>query len=992
MRLERPMKRTLISSLALGPALLLAALLLPATAAAAGPIVSTACTDSDGGTNAGDSTVTCNVWAKTGTLALPGAASATIWGFAGAAADPAGLPGPVLVADAGDHVTVNLTNTLGRATSIVFGGQAMVPDTTGAAASGGTKAYIFDATTPGTYLYEAGLIPGSEYQAAMGLYGLLVVRPAGAPGQAYADAATAFADEAGVVLGEVDPALNNSATPWTFDLRNYAPKYSLVNGQAYTSAAPSIATAAGNKLLLRYANAGLLHHSMGALGLHQAVLGADGSELPYPRTMVAETIAPGQSADVLVSIPLTTAASTKYALYDASFTLNNSTATGIGGMLAIIDAAGGTSTGDTVGPVTSGLTLTPTATGIYTLTASVSDATTGASNVVAAEYKIDGVTTPMTASDLAFDSVTEAVTSAAGAIDTTSWAAGTHVVYVRGQDAAGNWGAFATTSITIGDRTGPATSAVVVNPARTTGSVNVAISATGDDSATGGSNVTAAEWFIDTVGADGSGITAGHSLTPNKAAAVVSLTGSIPAADVLALSNGSHTVYVHSQDAGGYWGTTASATLTVDKTGPTTSGLAANPRANNGSYGQSSSNPTVRVTASFTDADSLIATGEGFIDTVGASGTGFPFAAVDGVFNAATEAGYADIPLTTINLLATGPHTIYVHGKDSAGNWGTATSIGYLIDRTAPTLAGITPTATNPTLGGGITVTLNSPADPAAVGGASGVAGGEYWMDTATPAAGGGTPFTGTGPLAFPDSALTTGNHTFGVRIRDYAGNWSTASTGSVAYTAVPIFSNGFDTGAAPWGWSSRSTNSTTRLNVTTGTVLAGTRSLQAQGNNTNYVQQNFGTTANPAWPTYDARFYFRPNGNTSTGSDILSAATSNTFGTVDFRVRYRLNAGTPQVQIQVGTANTNTTWTNLTGGTTNNVIEVVWQAVGSAGPNPGTLTLTVNGTLAQTLTTTSTASVGAVRLGSVTSGGSSTLMYFDAFASKRSVSPLYGP
>ena len=35
---------------------------------------------------------------------------------------------------------------------------------------------------------------------------------------------------------------------------------------------------------------------------------------------------------------------------------------------------------------------------------------------------------------------------------------------------------------------------------------------------------------------------------------------------------------------------------------------------------------------------------------------------------------------------------------------------------------------------------------------------------------------------------------------------------------------------------------------------------------------------------------------------------------------------------------------------------------------------------------------MGAVRLGSVTSGSSSTLMYFDAFASKRSVSPLIGP
>ena len=52
------------------------------------------------------------------------------------------------------------------------------------------------------------------------------------------------------------------------------------------------------------------------------------------------------------------------------------------------------------------------------------------------------------------------------------------------------------------------------------------------------------------------------------------------------------------------------------------------------------------------------------------------------------------------------------------------------------------------------------------------------------------------------------------------------------------------------------------------------------------------------------------------------------------------------------------------------------------------TLQLYVNGTLSQTLAA-STGSVAAVRLGSVTSGGSSTVQYFDAFASKRSVSPL---
>ena len=80
-------------------------------------------------------------------------------------------------------------------------------------------------------------------------------------------ASSAYNDEATLVLSEIDPALNNSATPATFDLRNYAPRYFLVNGKASPATAPIVSTAgAGNKVLLRYANAGLNSHSMGILG------------------------------------------------------------------------------------------------------------------------------------------------------------------------------------------------------------------------------------------------------------------------------------------------------------------------------------------------------------------------------------------------------------------------------------------------------------------------------------------------------------------------------------------------------------------------------------------------------------------------------------------------------------------------------------------------------------------------------------------------------
>ena len=151
---------------------------------------------------------------------------------------------------------------------------------------------------------------------------------------------------------------------------------------------------------------------------------------------------------------------------------------------------------------------------------------------------------------------------------------------------------------------------------------------------------------------------------------------------------------------------------------------------------------------------------------------------------------------------------------------------------------------------------------------------------------------------------------------------------------------------------------------MTAGAALVGTRGLQAQGNNTNYVQYNFGTAAQPAWPTYDARFYFRPNGNTSTGKDILAAATSNTFGTTLFHVRYRLSAR-HAAGPDPGRRDRQRHVDQRPRRCVNNVIEVVWQS--------GThLRLYVNGALSQTLTA-GAGSVGAVRLGSVTATGNAT-------------------
>ena len=422
-------------------ALALAGYSQPAQAAAPASPPAAACVVTPGA-------VTCDLWAKTGTVTLPGPVSVPIWGYTDSAVVTPTVPGgPTIIVQQGDVVTITLHNDLAEPSSLAILGSGLIPDTTGAAAAG-TKTYNFTASQAGSFLYEAGLTADGQRQVAMGLFGAFIVRPtftftgisvartdtgatftsgsnivndsvvlasdasdvgaavsgAGIPagttitavaagsftqssnatangsgvvitridaaatvasgsatvtdlavlasdvGSAVSGAgipsgttitaatagasftlsaaaqpaaygaSTAFDDEAVLVLSEIDPAFN--ANPATFDMRFYAPKYWLINGQAHPDI-PSIGTLAGHKVLLRYLNAGLNDHSVGLLGLHQTVIAADGHLLPYVYQMVAETVPAGETLDAITSVPAGAPFNFKFVLYNAAEHLDN---------------------------------------------------------------------------------------------------------------------------------------------------------------------------------------------------------------------------------------------------------------------------------------------------------------------------------------------------------------------------------------------------------------------------------------------------------------------------------------------------------------------------------------------------------------------------------------------------------------------------------------------------------------------------------------------
>lgn len=738
------------------------------------------------------------LYAVSGSTTLP-SGPVNVWGYNtdGSAATQPG--GPTLEVNQGALVAISLHNNLNEPTSLLVQGQTMIPDLVGVPA-GGSKNYVFTADHAGTYLYEAGLLDNAQHQVAMGLYGVLIVRPATA-GQAYDNASTAYNDEAVVLLSELDPALNNSSNPAAFDLRNYHPKYWLINGKAHPNTDPIPVTAVGDKVLLRYVNAGLQHHSMAVLGLNQTLIAQDGSPLAHAHQVVAETIAPGETTDALTTIPATAAPDSKFALYDAN------PLAGTGGMVTFLKLGGTATGGDTTGPTTGALTLVNNA-GAIDLSALVDDTNSGGSNITAAEYYIDSTANPPVAMSAVngFDSPTEAVSGNIAAATLGGLSSGSHTIYVRGQDAEGNWGAFALATIAV-DHTGPTVSGLVLNPNPSNGTAAVALSATGDDSVNGNNPIAAAEYTIDGGAA--------QPMAVNNAAPIASLTASIPAATIAALPEGPHTIAVRSQDSLGNWGALASKNLLVDKTAPTTSNVTANPNPTNGSVGFTPELPVIRVAATFNDTPfitaaaqqaaasshiylplinnraesansveaaavvpdtSYVKMAEGFIGATGANGTGFPFAASDGLFDSASEQGYADIPLTTLAQVCPNTCTsltVYVHAQDGAGNWETNySSVVIGIDKVPPAIVSINRVGANPS--SATTVQFLVTFSEAVLGVTNSnfalVSGGGLTGATITSVTGSGAAWTVTASTGSGGGTLGL-NLTSATNIRDVAGN-----------------------------------------------------------------------------------------------------------------------------------------------------------------------------------------------------------------------------
>jgi FtsP/CotA-like multicopper oxidase with cupredoxin domain len=307
--------------------------------------VSQAATTTEGMQCDTDAHSTFSLTAQAGYVSTPDGNSIYMWSY-GNSTRGFQLPGPTLCVTSGDTVTVVPHNSLPEATSIIFPGQSGVTadgnaaqpqfDTTGptltslvqaAPAGGGSVTYRFTAGSAGTYLYSSG--SDVKKQTQMGMYGALVVRPAGHPGQVNdrADSAFTSGKEYLFLLSEVDPDVHlaverKQPVNWSA----YTARYFMINGRSMPDTlAPNNASwlpgqpygsvvhikpwdATNNPLpaTIRYLNAGTVNYPFHPHGSDERVIDRDGHALVGPSGQDLSylkydlDVGPGQTLDTLM--------------------------------------------------------------------------------------------------------------------------------------------------------------------------------------------------------------------------------------------------------------------------------------------------------------------------------------------------------------------------------------------------------------------------------------------------------------------------------------------------------------------------------------------------------------------------------------------------------------------------------------------------------------------------------------------------------------------
>jgi len=332
--------------------------------------------------------------------------------------------------------------------------------------------------------------------------------------------------------------------------------------------------------------------------------------------------------------------------------------------------------------------------------------------------------------------------------DTTLVSDGSHDLYSRVYDRAGNYLDSSAVTVTV-DNTAPTTATITAPSAGAYLRGNVLISATAAD---GGSGVDYVEFWDGLPGSGtliGTDTTAPYSQNWNTATA----------------GEGAHDLYVRVYDRAGNYLDSAATSVTVDNTNPITSSITS-----------PSAGAIVRGTISV-DASAADNGGGSGVDYVefwdGLPGSG-------SLIGTDTSAPYS-VSWNTATA-SDGAHDLYSRVYDRAGNYLDSAAVSITVDNTPPSTATITSPATGANLSGSVSITAN------AVDGESGVDYVEFWLDGTGTGTLLGTDTTSPYSVTWDTTTATDGSHTLTCRVYDRAGNsLDSSSVNVIVDNTAPI-------------------------------------------------------------------------------------------------------------------------------------------------------------------------------------------------------------
>ncbi|KPJ96834.1 MAG: hypothetical protein AMJ55_01510 [Gammaproteobacteria bacterium SG8_15] len=226
------------------------------------------------------------------------------------------LPSPVLEMNVGETANINLNMMMAPQENPPYHGHTIHPHgvdvpqsedgvpETGAPVLGDTYTFSVDSRYAGSHMYHCHVHTVKHLE--MGMYGALIVKN----GNRINSGGPTYDFEWNMVMSAVDPAYHTAVQDSPV-FADYNPRYFLINGQEglSTGSPAEVFTAApGARVAIRLigihsVNGTFRIRSSGGSNQSFTVHNVDGFALPSPKTVTSVEVSPGQTKDIMITLP-----------------------------------------------------------------------------------------------------------------------------------------------------------------------------------------------------------------------------------------------------------------------------------------------------------------------------------------------------------------------------------------------------------------------------------------------------------------------------------------------------------------------------------------------------------------------------------------------------------------------------------------------------------------------------------------------------------------